>query len=38
MFAGVAVAQQPGPPPVTVTKPPVKELIEWDELTDFDHG
>lgn len=33
LFAGAAAAQQPGPPPVTVAKPIVKDLIEWDEFT-----
>ncbi len=33
LFAATAAAQQPGPPPVTVAKPLVKELIEWDEFT-----
>jgi membrane fusion protein, multidrug efflux system len=33
MTATVALAQQPGPPPVTVAKPIVKDLIEWDEFT-----
>jgi len=30
---GIALAQAPGPPPVTVAKPVVKDLIEWDEFT-----
>lgn len=33
LFSGAALAQQPGPPPVTVAKPVVKDLIEWDEFT-----
>ena len=33
LFAGTALAQQPGPPPVTVAKPIVKDLIEGDEFT-----
>ncbi len=33
MTANVALAQAPGPPPVTVAKPIVKDLVEWDEFT-----
>jgi membrane fusion protein, multidrug efflux system len=33
LFASAVAAQQPGPPPVTVAKPVVKDLIEWDEFT-----
>jgi membrane fusion protein, multidrug efflux system len=33
LISGAAFAQQPGPPPVTVAKPVMKDLIEWDEFT-----
>jgi len=33
LTASATQAQMPGPPPVTVAKPVVKDLIEWDEFT-----